>query len=75
MEELDLDNWFFCLPADWQEKITGIKRGDYGITDEIDGTPKCDRFYEKYDNAVSDWWYDLVCEEKQYIYDREELGL
>ena len=75
MKELDLDNWFFSLPAGWQEEITGIKLSEYGITVDNDGTYEVDPYYEAFDNAVADWWDELDYEEKRYIYEREELGL
>ena len=70
MKEIDLDIWFYDLPAAWQEEITGIKLTDYSATDD----PK-DPDYEYFDNAVADWWDELFYEEKWYIYEREQLGL
>jgi hypothetical protein len=66
MEELDLDNWFFCLPACQQMDITGISFNEDTATDKT---------YEEFDTAVADWWDELDCEDKRYIYWREELGL
>ena len=66
MKEIELDIWFYDLPAAWQEEITGIKLTDYSATDD----PK-DPDYEYFDNAVADWWDELLYEEKRYIYERE----
>ena len=63
MKEIDLDNWFFCLPARQQMDITGIYFNENTATDET---------YEEFDDAVADWWDELFYEEKLYIYEREE---
>ena len=72
MKEIELDIWFYDLPAGWQEEITGIKLSDYGVTDENDGTYEADPCYEFFDNAVSYWWDCLDYDEKLAIYEREE---
>ena len=72
MKEIDLDIWFYNLPARHQEEITGISLSHYGVTDEIDGTYTADPCYEYFDNAVADWWNELLYEEKLFIYEREK---
>ena len=72
MKEIDLDIWFYDLPACWQEEITGIKLSHYGVTDENDGTYEADPYYEFFDNAVSEWWDCLDYNEKLAIYEKEE---
>lgn len=74
MKEIDLDLWFYDLPADWQEEISGITREHYGITEENDGTPEADVCYEFFDNAVGDWWDTHTYEEKLAIYQEQELN-
>ena len=74
MKEIELDIWFYDLPACWQEEITGITREHYGLTDENDGTPEGDACYEFFDNAVADWWNDQDYETKLKIYKGEELA-
>ena len=59
MKEIDLDIWFYDLPACWQEEITGINLSHYGD-------------YEFFDNAVSEWWDCLDYNEKLAIYEKEE---
>ena len=76
MKEIELDVWFYNLPAGWQEEISGIKLSDYWVTDENDGTyedddPYYDYYYEFFDNAVSYWWDCLDYDEKLAIYNRE----
>lgn len=66
MKEIELDIWFYDLPAFWQEEITGIKLTDYFATDD----PK-DPDYEYFDNAVADWWDSHDYAEKLTIYERE----
>lgn len=66
MREIDLDLWFYDLPACWQEEITGIRLTDYFATDD----PK-DPCYEFFDNAVSYWWDCLDYDEKLAIYKNE----
>jgi hypothetical protein len=66
MEELDFDQWFFCLPACQQMDITGIYFNEDTAIDET---------YDAFDNAVADWWDELDYEDKRYIYERVELGL
>ena len=62
MKEIDLDNWFFCLPACHQMDITGIYINEDTATDET---------YDVFDDAVADWWDGLDYEDKQTIYERE----
>lgn len=66
MSEIELDNWFFSLPACAQMDITGI----YMYEDTATATD-----YDRFDLAVADWWDDLFYFEKEYIYEREEFGL
>ena len=63
MNAIELDDWFFNLPACWQMDITGIYINEDLATDAT---------YEKFDNAVADWWDDHSYEEKLYIYKTEE---
>ena len=72
LKEIELDVWFFNLPAQWQEEITGIKLSDYGVTDENNGTYEADPYYEFFDNAVAGWWDNLNYEKKLSIYKNEE---
>lgn len=60
MNETELDDWFFDLPYYWQSDITGIY-----------SHPITDADYERFDNAVADWWDDLSYEEKLCIYKNE----
>lgn len=66
MKEIELDIWFYDLPAAWQEEITGINLTDYSATDD----PK-DPDYEYFDNAVANWWDELDYADKLAIYERE----
>ena len=66
MREIELDLWFYDLPASWQEEITGISLGHYNATDD----PQ-DPDYEYFDNAVADWWDSHDYDEKLAIYVRE----
>lgn len=66
MKEIELDIWFYDLPAAWQEEITGINLTDYSATDD----PK-DPDYEYFNNAVSYWWDCLDYAEKLAIYEIE----
>ena len=59
----EIDNWFFDLPAFWQSEITGIA---------IDEDNATDADYEDFDDAISDWWYNLDYTEKIRIYEEEE---
>lgn len=61
IEESVLNEWFFNLPASWQEEITGIHLPE-------DAT---DADYEKFDDAVADWWDELTNDEKVRIYKTE----
>ena len=63
MKEIDLDNWFFSLPACQQMDITGIF---FNEDTAIDAT------VEEFDNAVADWWDELDYEDKRRIYESEE---
>lgn len=62
MKEIELDSWFFSLPACAQMDITGI------YMDEDTATTSD---YIRFDLAVADWWDKLFYEEKWYIYERE----
>ena len=62
MKEIELDDWFFNLPACWQMDITAIYMNE-DVASDAD--------YERFDNAVADWWDDLSYEEKLYIYKNE----
>lgn len=65
MKELELDNWFFNLPAVWQMEITAIFFNEETANDTT---------YEEFDNAIADWWDALDYEEKLIIYKRETLA-
>ena len=62
MKEIDIDNWFFCLPACTQMDITGIYFNEDTAIDET---------YDAFDNAVADWWDELDYDDKLAIYERE----
>lgn len=62
MKEIELDEWFFNLSACWQSEITGIT---------IDEDTATTYDYEVFDDAVAEWWDELLYEEKRYIYERE----
>jgi hypothetical protein len=64
MKEIELDNWFFNLPACQQMDITGIRFNENTATDAT---------YEKFDDAVTDWWDELDYEGKMLIYEMENL--
>lgn len=66
MSEIELDSWFFSLPACAQMDITGIYFNEDTAIDET---------YDAFDKAVADWWDDLFYFEKEYVYEREEFGL
>lgn len=63
MKEVELDNWFFSLPACWQMDITAIYINEDFATDAD---------YEKFDNAIAEWWDSLTHDEKVAIYENEE---
>lgn len=63
MKEVELDDWFFSLPAAWQMDITAIYINEDVATDAD---------YEKFDRAVEEWWDDLDFEDKLAIYKNEE---
>ena len=67
MKEIELDIWFYNLPAVWQEEITGIKLTDYSANEDEENPD-----YEYFDNAVADWWDSHDYDEKLAIYEREE---
>lgn len=73
MKEIDLDIWFYDLPACWQEEITGIQRSHYDVDTDAE-SPDDDICYEFFDNAVAGWWNDLDYETKLSIYEKEELA-
>lgn len=62
MEKIELDDWFFNLDACWQMDITGIYMNEDTATDAD---------YERFDNAVADWWDDLSYEDQLSIYENE----
>lgn len=62
MKEIELDDWFFCLPAGHQMDITGIYFNEDTAIDET---------YDAFDNAVADWWDSHDYDEKLAIYERE----
>jgi hypothetical protein len=62
MKEIDIDNWFFNLPACVQSELTGII---------IDEDTAIDETYDAFDNAVADWWDGHDYAEKLAIYERE----
>lgn len=66
MKEVNLDLWFFDLPACWQESITGISLAHYDATDD-----PTDPDYQYFDNAVAEWWDSHSYEAKLAIYERE----
>ena len=63
MREIELDDCFFSLPVGWQMDITAIYINEDLATDAD---------YEKFDNAVAEWWDDLGYEDKLAIYENEE---
>lgn len=70
MKEIELDIWFYNLPASWQEEITGISRSHYGVDADAE-TYDDDICYEYFDNAVAGWWDDQDYETKVAIYEKE----
>jgi hypothetical protein len=62
MKEIDIDNWFFNLPACVQSELTGIYFNEDTAT-ETD--------YDRFDLAVTDWWDGHDYAEKLAIYERE----
>lgn len=58
MKELDLDNWFFNLPACAQSELTGIT---------IDEDTATETDYVRFDLAVTDWWDNHDFQEKLQI--------
>ena len=63
MTKVELDDWFFNLPASRQMDITAICINEDAATDAD---------YEKFDLAVAEWWDDLDFEDKLAIYKNEE---
>ena len=61
-KEIELDNWFFNLPACTQMDITGIF---------IDEDKATDLAYEQFDDFVADWWNSHDYNEKLMIYKNE----
>ena len=59
MKEIDLDIWFFNLPACLQSEITGI------VIDEDNATTYD---YEVFDDAVAEWWDNLDFDRKMDVY-------
>jgi hypothetical protein len=62
MTNIELDDWFFNLPAYEQMEITGIHFNEDTATDAT---------YEKYDGLFADWWDDHDYEEKLSLYKKE----
>ena len=62
MKKVELDDWFFSLPAAWQMDITAIYINEDVATDAD---------YEKFDRAVEEWWNELDYDDKLAIYERE----
>lgn len=62
MSDIELDMWFFSLPACAQMDITGIYMNEDAAT-ETD--------YVKFDLAITDWWDALDYNEKTAIYKNE----
>ena len=62
MKESALDDWFFNLDASWQMDITGIYMNEDTATDAD---------YERFDNAVAQWWDEHSYEEKLAIIQNE----
>jgi len=60
--EFNIDSWFFNEPACSQSDISGILFNEEYANDAD---------YEKFDNAVAEWWDGLTYEEKLAIYKRE----
>ena len=58
MKEIDLDNWFFNLPACAQSELTGIT---------IDEDTATETDYVRFDLAVTDWWDSRDFQEKLQI--------
>lgn len=65
MKEIELDNWFFNLSACCQSGITGIAINEHTATDAD---------YERFDDAVADWWDSLDYEDKLSVYETEEFN-
>lgn len=63
MKEIELDDWFFNLPACWQMDITAIYMNEDAASDAD---------YERFDNAVTEWWDSQDYETKLAIYKNEE---
>lgn len=63
MTKVELDNWFFNLPAAQQMDITAIYINEDVATDAD---------YDKFDRAVEEWWDDLDYEDQLAIYKNEE---
>lgn len=62
MTNIELDDWFFNIEASWQMDITGIFINEDTATDLT---------YERFDNAVADWWDSHDYDEKLAIYKNE----
>jgi len=59
MTSIQLDDWFFNLPAYVQMEITGIHFNEDTATDAT---------YEKYDGLFADWWDGHDYKEKLKIF-------
>lgn len=58
MKEIDLDNWFFNLPACIQSELADIA---------IDEDTATETEYARFDLAVTDWWDSHNFQEKLQI--------
>lgn len=58
MKEIDLDNWFFNLPACIQSELADIA---------IDEDTATETEYARFDSAVTDWWDSHNFQEKLQI--------
>ena len=58
MSEIELDMWFFSLPACAQSELTGIT---------IDEDTATENDYVRFDLAITDWWDSHDFQEKLQI--------
>ena len=58
MSEIELDMWFFSLPACAQSELTGITINEDTATEND---------YVKFDLAITDWWDSHDFQEKLQI--------
>jgi hypothetical protein len=62
--EFNIDSWFFNEPACSQSDISGIIFNEEYADDDD---------YERFDDAVVEWWDSLTYEEKLDIYKSETM--